>query len=227
MRIGALCFYPEELNLKAMEKELMRHFKWKYPIALRVDWVAMPYDRRAKWNARSTGVRLLHLYTRTGHAKLVDRECRTWLHPNTPKQDLPWAAVVHYISDWKAAQRGVISVAASGSLKEQIVTMVSKAQDFQELTTVLYSDVDMPGMLRKVPTWQFGSSTLLKLLLSITAKPTQAALAGKTALAHEPSNRGYLTIILLGLQLGLGVVGVHLREVDVDNCSFWTKKVWL
>ena len=78
-------------------------------------------------------------------------------------------------------------MAALGSLKEQIVTMVSKAQDFQELTTVLYSDVDMPGMLRKVPTWQFGSSTLLKLLLSITAKPTQAALAGETALSHEPS----------------------------------------
>ena len=65
--------------------------------------------------------------------------------------------------------------------------MVSRPQDFQELTTVLYSDVDMSGMLRKVPTRQFGSSTLLKLLLSIKAKPTQAALAGETALAHETS----------------------------------------
>ena len=34
VKIGALALYPLEINLKAMEKELMRHFNFKYPIAL-------------------------------------------------------------------------------------------------------------------------------------------------------------------------------------------------
>ena len=40
VRIGALYLYPEgRLNVTSMEKELLRHFKFKYYIGLGVDWV--------------------------------------------------------------------------------------------------------------------------------------------------------------------------------------------
>ena len=176
-KIGALCFYPGEANARALEKELMRHFEWLCPIGLRWDWVNLPYDGRSKWNERSPGLMLWHVYVRRIDAKKVDRELRSWLHPSTPKKDFPYAAVTHYITDWKAAQKGVASVRAYGPVKEQILTMVSKSRDFQELTMVTYHGSDIHGMLKKAVTSQFGSSTCLKLLLSIKASPHQAKKA--------------------------------------------------
>ncbi|CAJ1962520.1 unnamed protein product [Cylindrotheca closterium] len=93
-----------------MEKELMRHFDWKMVIGLRYEWVNIPYKGRSKWNKRSSGCMMWHVYVRSRDAKRADRELRLWLHPSTPKKDFPWCAVTHYISDWKAAQNGTISV---------------------------------------------------------------------------------------------------------------------
>ena len=61
--------------------------------------------------------------------------------------------------------------------------MVSKARDFQDLSVVLFSDLDhgIHGMLKKVMTRTFGVSSLLKLMLSIKATPTQAAIAENAA----------------------------------------------
>eukprot|EP00957_Ditylum_brightwellii_P165856 12627529-Ditylum_brightwellii.AAC.1 len=95
-----------------MEKELMRHFDWKVPIGLRMDWVSLPYDNRTKWSDQAPGIMLPHLFVRAKHAHLVDAGMQKWFHPATPKKDLPFAAQCHYISDWKAAQRGILSVRA-------------------------------------------------------------------------------------------------------------------
>ena len=64
VRIGALYFYPEGLNVTTMEKELMRHFNFEYPIGLGVDWVNQPYNGNNK-RTGPKGIRLYHLYTRT------------------------------------------------------------------------------------------------------------------------------------------------------------------
>jgi hypothetical protein len=187
-KIGALCFYPHDANARAIEKDLMRRFQWQFPIGLRLDWVSMPYNGRSKWNERSPGIMLWHIYTRRTHAKQIDRELRLWLHPSTAKKHFPWAAVTHYISDWRAAQNGTISVRAYGPVKDQILQMVSKSRDFQELTTVLYSGPEIHGMLKKAPTRQFGESSFLKLLLSIKATPFQAEMADAADPKDDKSN---------------------------------------
>ena len=72
VRIGALYLYPEGgPNVTSMEKELMRHFKFKYPIGLGIDWVNQLYDGNDK-RTGPKGICLYHLYTRTEDAKIVD-----------------------------------------------------------------------------------------------------------------------------------------------------------
>ncbi|CAJ1963299.1 unnamed protein product [Cylindrotheca closterium] len=45
-KVGALCFNPKEINIRAMEKELIWHFDWKIVIGLRYEWVNIPYNGR-------------------------------------------------------------------------------------------------------------------------------------------------------------------------------------
>lgn len=159
----------------------MRYFKWRRPIAMRWGWVSMPYTGKAKWNKKSPGLMLYHLFTRRKHAPEVDREMRTWFHPMTPKRDTPWGGVFHYTLDWRAAQRGTISIRAYRPVKDQILTMVSKARDFQSLTTVVHFDTEIHGLLKQSPTKKFGASSLLKILLAIKATLNQADAAKKKA----------------------------------------------
>ncbi|CAJ1938537.1 unnamed protein product, partial [Cylindrotheca closterium] len=173
-KIGALCFYPQEINIRAMEKELMQHFDWKTVIGLRYKWVNIPYNCRSKWNERSPGCMMWHVYVRSRDAKRADRELRLWLHPSTPKKDFPWCAVTHYISDWKAAQNGTISVKAVGPVKDENLTMISKHNDFVELTQAKYCPVEIPGMLKQATTKAFGPRTCLSMFLSIKARPVHA-----------------------------------------------------
>ena len=184
-KIGALCFYPQEINIKAIEKELMRHFDWAIVIGLRYEWVNIPYNGRSKWNERAPGCMMWHVYVRTKHAKRVDRALRLWLHPSTPKKDFPWCAVTHYISDWKAAQNGTISVKAVGPVKDEILTMISKHGDFVELTQAKYCPVEIPGMLKQASTKDFGPRSCLSMFLSIKARPVHAE---KVAAAEETSD---------------------------------------
>ena len=184
-KIGALCFYPQEINIKAIEKELMRHFDWEIVIGLRYEWVTTPYTGRSKWNERAPGCMMWHIYVRSKHAKRADRALRLWLHPSTPKKDFPWCAVTHYISDWKAAQNGTISVKAVGPVKDEILTMISKHNDFVELTQAKYCPVEIPGMLKKATTKDFGPRTCLSMFLSIKARPVHAE---KVAAADENSD---------------------------------------
>ncbi|CAJ1945815.1 unnamed protein product, partial [Cylindrotheca closterium] len=173
-KIGALCFYPQEINIRAMEKELMQHFDWKTVIGLRYKWANIPYNGRSKWNERSPGCMMWHVYVRSSDAKRADRELRLWLHPSTPKKDFPWCAVTHYISDWKAAQNGIISVKAVGPVKDENLTMILKHNDFVELTQAKYCPVEIPGMLKQATTKAFGPRTCLSMFLSIKARPVHA-----------------------------------------------------
>ncbi|CAJ1960549.1 unnamed protein product [Cylindrotheca closterium] len=170
-KIGALCFYPQEINIRAMEKELMRHFDWKTVICLRYEWVNIPYNGQSKWKERSPGCMMWHVYVRSRDTKQADRELRLWLHPSTPKKDFPWCAVTHYISNWKAAQNGTISVKAVGPVKDENLTMISKHNDFVELTQAKYCPVEIPGMLKQATTKAFGPRTCLSMFLSIKARP--------------------------------------------------------
>ncbi|CAJ1926829.1 unnamed protein product [Cylindrotheca closterium] len=115
-----------------------------------------------------------HVYVRSRDAKRADRELRLWLHPSTPKKDFPWCAVTHYISDWKAAQNGTISVKAVGPVKDENLTMISKHNDFVELTQAKYCPVEIPGMLKQATTKAFGPRTCLSIFLSIKARPVHA-----------------------------------------------------
>ena len=200
VRTGALCFYPMGINTKTIAKDLMRHFDFKYPIGLRLDWVNQPYDaRQPVWAPKSKkGVRMYHVYTRRSDASTIDRECSKWLQPITNRKDLPWAAPVHYMSDWKSAQDELISVQAHQRLSTQITKMVGKVSQFQELTEVQFVE-NIDSMLTPAETGLFGNQTLLKLLLSIKATPAQALLAatgncgsspGPTAVASEEDPDG-------------------------------------
>jgi len=176
VRIGALYFYPEGLDVTTMEKELMRQFNFEYPIGLGVDWVNQPYDGNNK-RTGAKGIRLYHLYTRTEDAKIVDAGCSRWLSPDTATNLLPWATPAHYISDWKSSQLGLTSVSANGSLKQEITRMVRTCIVARQMTEVLWPDVDILGMLQKMDTELFGSLTLLRLLMSIKVTPAQATAA--------------------------------------------------
>ena len=85
-KIGAMCFYPAEANSRSLEKEIMQHFDWLCPIGLRWDWVNMPYVGRSKWNERSPGLMLWHVYTRRTDAKRVDGELRLMAPPVHPQR---------------------------------------------------------------------------------------------------------------------------------------------
>ncbi|CAJ1935509.1 unnamed protein product [Cylindrotheca closterium] len=152
----------------------MRHFGWDIVIGLRYEWVNTPYNGRSKWNERAPGCMMWHVYVRARHAKRVDRALRLWLHPSTPKKDFPWCAVTHYISDWKAAQNGIVSVKAVGPVKDENLTMISKHNDFVELTQAKYCPVEIPGMLKQATTKDFGPCTCLSMFLSVKAQPLHA-----------------------------------------------------
>ncbi|CAJ1968492.1 unnamed protein product, partial [Cylindrotheca closterium] len=79
-----------------------------------------------------------------------------------------------YISDWKSAQKGLLSVKAYGPVKDAILTLISKLRDYNILTEVLYPGIDFTGMFKFATTRLYGSCTLFKLLLSIKATPAQA-----------------------------------------------------
>ncbi|CAJ1952643.1 unnamed protein product [Cylindrotheca closterium] len=99
---------------------------------------------------------------------------------NKPKPDFPFAAPATFISDWKSAQQGLISVKAYGPVKDATLTLISKLCDYYILTEVLYSVMDLPGMFKFATTTMFGSCTFFKLLLSIKATPAQADKASHT-----------------------------------------------
>ncbi|CAJ1935451.1 unnamed protein product, partial [Cylindrotheca closterium] len=95
-----------------------------------MDWVSTPYTGRAKFNERSPGVTRPHGYARKIHAKRVDGELRSLLNPSTAKPDFPFAAPATFISDWKSAQQGLISVKAYGPVKDATLTLISKLRDY-------------------------------------------------------------------------------------------------
>ncbi|CAJ1940868.1 unnamed protein product [Cylindrotheca closterium] len=135
---------------------------------------------------RSPGVTSPHCFTRRIHAKRVDRTLRSILHPATGKPDFPFAAPATYISDWKLAQQGLLSVKAYGPVKDAILTLISKLRDYYILTEVLYPGINFTGMFKFATTRLYGSCTLFKLLLSIKATPVQADQAF-TAGKDKPS----------------------------------------
>ncbi|CAJ1931701.1 unnamed protein product, partial [Cylindrotheca closterium] len=174
VKVGCFAFIPPEVNFDAYAKEIMRHFDFSIPIGIKMDWVSTPYTGRAKFNERSPGVTSPHGYARKIHAKRVDQELRSLLNPSTAKPDFPFAAPATFISDWKSAQQGLISVKAYGPVKDATLTLISKLHDYYILTEVLYSVMDLPGMFKFATTTTFGSCTLFKLLLSIKATSAQA-----------------------------------------------------
>ncbi|CAJ1956307.1 unnamed protein product [Cylindrotheca closterium] len=186
VKIGSCLFIPAEVNFSAYAKELMRLFDFKVPIGIKMDWVSIPYTGRAKYNERSPGVTSPHCFTRRIHAKRVDRTLRSILHPATTKPDFPFAALATYISDWKSAQQGLLSVKAYGPVKDAILTLISKLQDYYILTEVLYPGIDFTRMFKFATTRLYGSCTLFKVLLSIKATPAQADQAS-TAAKDKPS----------------------------------------
>ncbi|CAJ1970120.1 unnamed protein product [Cylindrotheca closterium] len=187
VKIGSCSFIPAEVNFSAYAKELMRLFDFEVPIGIKMDWVSIPYTGRAKYDERSPGVTSPHCFTRRIHAKRVDRTLRSILHPATAKPDFPFAAPATYISDWKLAQQGLLSVKAYGPVKDAILTLISKLQDYYILTEVLYPGIDFTGMFKFATTRLYGSCTLFKLLLSIKATPAQADQASTAAKDRPPT----------------------------------------
>ena len=177
MKIGALCLYPDGVHIKSMEKELMRHFHFKYPIALRPDWVNIPFEGS---NKKLEGIRQLHVHTRTEDAMKIDLELGRWLQPNTPNRKLPWATQVHYIRDWKAAKDDLLNVPADSRLRRAIHSMVNKVRGNEATTEVIFSPDPIEGMLHSIESEAYRELTLLRLLRSIKATPSQAAAANES-----------------------------------------------
>ena len=113
-RIGWLALVPQEANYTALEKELMRKFRFEIPIALKLDWVSMPYVDKTKWSEKEPGIRLWHVFVPLKHACHCDCILRQWLHPDMPKKDFPYAAIMTYASDHQATQKGILSIAPGG-----------------------------------------------------------------------------------------------------------------
>src|SRR6056300_1072655 len=200
-KAGFVCFWPEDINISSMENELMRHFDYTVPIGLKMDWVSMPYIGRTKFDERAPGTRLFHLFTRRRNVKEVDRQCRQWLVPSTPIADLPWCAKSHYVHDWSSARNDLLSVKPHALVKDLILTMVNKAQDFQDLTVVLYPAARIHGMLKTVVTRMYGRCSFLKLWHSIKCTPRQAELAEEGKQDEQSStnsdtsdNEGFRTV---------------------------------
>jgi len=176
-RAGFICFWPEDINITSMVRELMRYFEFKIPIGMKQDWVSLPYVGRGKFDERAPGTRQFHLFTRQKDVREVDRRCREWLVPSTPIADLPWCAKAHYVHDWNAARKGLLTTKAHALLKDLVLTMASKGQDFQDLTVVLYPSVRIHGMLKVAKTTHFGECSFLKMWHAIKCTPRQAAQA--------------------------------------------------
>ncbi|CAJ1967248.1 unnamed protein product [Cylindrotheca closterium] len=187
VKIGSCSFIPAEVNFSAYAKELMRLFDFEVPICIKMDWVSIPYTGQAKYDKRSPAVTSPHCFTRRIHAKRVDRTLRSILHPATAKPDFPFAAPATYISDWKSAQQGLLSVKAYGRVKDAILTLISKLRDYYILTEVLYPGINFTGMFKFATTRLYGSCTLFKLLLSIKATPAQADQASTAAKDRPPT----------------------------------------
>ncbi|CAJ1945346.1 unnamed protein product [Cylindrotheca closterium] len=126
VKVGCFAFIPPEVNFKAYAKEIICHFDFSIPIGIKMDWVSTPYTGRAKFNKRSPSVTSPHGYACKIHAKRVDRELRSLLNPSTAKPDFPFAAPATFVSDWKSAQQGLISVKAYGPVKDATLTLISK-----------------------------------------------------------------------------------------------------
>ena len=197
-KIGALCLYPVGINIKAMERELMRRFGFKYPIALRSDWINQPYDGP---NSKSEGALQLHVHTRSSDCKTIDLEFGIWLQPDTPNSELPWATQVHYVRDWKAAKDNLLTVPAEFRLKNSIRAMVTKVRVHEASTAVVVPrDTIIEGMLRPIQTRMYGELTLLRLLRSIKATPNQATAADEAKLAVD--EEGYERVDRSSKRLG-------------------------
>ena len=67
--------------------------------------------------------------------------------------------------------------------------MVDKVIANRAITTVLFSEIQIDGMLQKMKTEPYGELTLLRLLRSLKATPSQAAMAAKAA--GEVDEEGY------------------------------------
>ncbi|CAJ1969844.1 unnamed protein product [Cylindrotheca closterium] len=142
VKVGCFAFIPPEVNFEAYAKEIMRHFDFSIPIGIKMDLVSTPYTGRAKFNERSSGVTSPHGYTHKIHAKRVDRELRSLLNPSTAKPDFPFAAPATFISDWKSAQQGLISVKAYSPVKDATLTLISKLHDYYILTEATPAQAD-------------------------------------------------------------------------------------
>ncbi|CAJ1945422.1 unnamed protein product [Cylindrotheca closterium] len=186
VKIGSCSFIPAEVNFSANAKELMRLFDFEVPIGIKMDWISIPYMGRAKCDERSPGVTSPHCFTWRIHAKRVDCTLRLILHPASAKPDFPFAAPATYMSDWKLAQQGLLSVKAYGLVKDAILTLIRKLRDYYILTDVLYPGINFTGIFKFATTRLYGSCTLFKLLLSIKATPAQADQAF-TAGKDKPS----------------------------------------
>lgn len=186
--IGSLPFLPPMMSPDMVACALMKHFGFLWPIALIWEWVSAPAavgSSKAKKNQKAPSCQMWRMVTDLEFAPLVDSATRSLCNPKTNRSKLPWCLITTYFHDWRAASKKWLSVGAYGPVRELATTMVVKAIDFNSVTESFCSPTPLPNLLKVVHTTKFGKISLLRLLYSIKATPSQADRAGKEDESEE------------------------------------------
>lgn len=142
---GTLFMFPS-----AIEFQIMKKLQAKYAIGIVEAYVNKPGQRTQQWEGFS--LRQWQVYCNLQVVCKVDLALLRWLTPSTPKQDHIFASPITYVSNWRTAQRGFLSVPAFGHLQTTIEHMMTRAKTLEPLSQVIECDTDIPGMLKKSKT---------------------------------------------------------------------------
>jgi hypothetical protein len=175
VKIGFLINYPVGIDIGKMEKELMRHFRFKIAIALESLW---PQGPGRGWT-KGLGQPALFLWVGSDFARAVDIEMTKWFQPRTPKKDFPFGAVSTYVHEWKSVKAKKLSVPESEVTATAITSMINTHNNFTTICKTIAPSYSLHGMLTKatIPMMANKSISLLRVLYSVTCTPEQAEKA--------------------------------------------------
>jgi hypothetical protein len=186
-RIGFFPLWPAEMYLPPICKELMRLCGFRYPIGLMMEWVNNPRDFSAKFSTNARGLQLWHAFVPSEFAREADKLLSFHIDQRKPRSGLPFNAPTHYVTDWQAANDGLVSVRQSPQLRRVITKLRERSRAMKATSCVLDIPIECPGMLQVAETENYGALSLLRFLLSIVVTPVQAK---KAADASEKSPGG-------------------------------------
>ena len=192
VKIGWLWQYPVGVSISLLERELMRYFGFKVPIAVDLAFPASPGSNGDKKWVPGLHKQAWHVFVPAQYADMVSQELSNWLTKYTPRCDMPYASATQFVPDWSRVRSKKQDIVG---MSEMITELIGTHDNSVHMSCVIKPGFPI-NLLVKTEVPMFGKSvSLLRVLFAIqcnpfvpeSKKPDDSQIAPRTAESGTPA----------------------------------------